>query len=216
MPIVTSVVGQDQADALCERVKSYEPWWLSLSTGALLPPACRAWVCPVCGPRKARRYASALDRDGYDRWVTLTRAPRDLRQGCARVAYLVRKVAPWQWAWSAEAGQVSGMVHVHAVVRSPYVHHTDLRSAARQAGFGRVLHIAAAEGGAARYSAKAAQYSAKESRSGYLEWLALNTSRPWHFSRGYTRGEPVREWVRRLTPPRDPGPWARVPGPRPQ
>lgn len=188
-------------------------WWLSESTGELVPPACRAWVCPFCGPRKARRYASAIDRDGYERWVTLTRAPRDLRQAVARVAYGVRKVAPWQWAWSAEAGPDTGMVHVHAVVRSGYVHHTDLRAAARHAGFGPVLWIAQAQGGAARYSAKAAQYSAKESRGGYGEWLALNGGRAWHFSRGYTKGEPVREWVRRLTPAKDPGPWVRVPRP---
>lgn len=185
-----------------------------MSTGALVEPACRAWTCLDCGPRKARRHALAFDRAGYDRWLTVTRPPVDLRQGMARLAFELRKVSAMEWAWSAERGEL-GALHVHAVVRGWVDHRREnarspLDRACAQAGFGLVSWIERASGQAASYTAKAARYSTKASlrEDSFQEWLAINGGkRPWHWSRGYTGGVPMRRWVSAQFPQSDPGPW---------
>lgn len=201
-------------ESRCRRVRA-DAWWLrSQSTGLLVPPSCRAWVCDWCGPRRARRLARAVDAARYDRWVTLTRAPRDLLQGVRRAAHLLRAEGGWEWCWSAEAGEVSGMVHVHACVRGPYVAQARLSVVAQAAGFGAVSWIESGLAGrAGEYTAKAARYTAKGA-STYRAWVDLNGGkRPWHWSRGYTGGMPMRDFIPYYSPAKDPGPWQRVPAP---
>lgn len=196
----------------CARARG--PWLVSMSTGQLVEPACRAWTCPDCGPRKARRFALALDRAGYDRWLTVTHYPSDLRQGMARLAFELRKGSPMEWAWSAEIGG-NGERHVHAVVRGwidhrRHVGQSALDSACKAAGFGTVSWIEKANGQAASYTSKAARYTAKGAVAGaaYAAWLELNGGKkPWHWSRGYMGGVPVREWLKKVLPSSDPGPW---------
>lgn len=111
------------------------------------------------------------------------------------------------------------MVHVHACVRSEYVAQTEISVAARHAGFGRVAYVQAAGAGltaaGARYASKAARYTAK-ALNGYPSWLHANGGkRPWHWSRGYTSGTPMREWIQLFAPAQDPGPWSRVRTPVP-
>lgn len=180
----------------------------------MVQPSCRAWVCVVCGPRRARRLARAVDNDGYEYFVTLTRAPRDLLQGVRRAGHLLRAEGGWEWVWTAEAGSDTGMVHIHALVRGERLSQRFISGVAARSGFGRVSWVERA--GAMRagaYAAKAARYASKESAR-YLAWRDLNGGkRPWHWSRLYTRGEPMREFIARASPSQDPGPWQRVPPP---
>jgi hypothetical protein len=106
------------------------------------------------------------------------------------------------------------MVHVHACVRGPYVAQTRLSVLAQQAGFGAVSWIETGlSGRAGEYTAKAASYGAKQAAR-YEAWRALNgRKRPWHWSRGYTGGMPMRDFIPYYSPSKDPGPWARVPPP---
>lgn len=101
------------------------------------------------------------------------------------------------------------MLHLHAVVRAGWLDQGELSQLAVRAGFGRVCWIGAGSA-AAGYAAKAADYCGK-ALGGWAETLLLNDGRGWHWSRGYCEGEPVREFVRRWTPSRDPGPWRWVP-----
>lgn len=187
------------------------PWLLSVSSGAILPPSCRAWLCGHCGPRKAVRLGRALDHAGYDFAFTATRAPADLRQGVARMRHRIAKHGPWEWCWSAERGPKTGMIHVHACVRgSRRSHRVELSPAARRAGFGFVWVTASDGHRFGDYAAKMGRYSAKQLVD-YASWRELNGSRPWHWSRGYTGGVPMREWVPQHAPARDPGPWRVIP-----
>src|SRR5688500_2673395 len=115
------------------------PWLLSVSSGALIPPACRAWRCGVCGPSTARRLGVAMDRAGYDRWITLPNPPTDLRQGVARLANRLRENGPMEWIWSAERGEKRGRLHAHAMIRSGWLDNRSewLREHCRAAGWGR-------------------------------------------------------------------------------
>lgn len=87
-----------------------------------------------------------------------------------------------------------------------------LDRACRQAGFGLVSWIERAEAvTAARYSAKCAGYASKsagEQGLCYAEWIELNGGKkPWHWTRGYTGGVPMRAWLQRVLPSSDAGPW---------
>lgn len=105
------------------------------------------------------------------------------------------------------------MIHVHAVVRGWIEHRREggrsaLDRACAQAGFGRVSWVENADGHAAAYSAKCAGYAGKLANTAYTDWLLLNGGkRPWHWSRGYTGGAPMRAWIATVLPSSDPGPW---------
>lgn len=183
------------------------PWLVSMSTGQVVAPACRTWRCGVCGPRVASRMARAIDAAGVDRWVTVTRAPSDLRQGVARLRYRLSRSRRWEWAWVAERSP-QGMIHVHACVRGDYCPQTEVSRAARHAGFGRVADIRVASTAVAGYASKVAWYASKARLTGgWDEAIELNGGRLWHWSRGYTGGVPVRRWVRHWAPTDDRGPW---------
>lgn len=195
----------------CDRIPPDTPWFMSVSSGAIVPPSCRAWLCPACGPRKAIRLGRALDNAGYDFCFTATRAPTDLRQGVARLRHRISRHGPWEWCWSAERGPKTGMVHVHACVRGTRrSHRTELSPAARRAGWGFVWVTTRGERGFGDYARKMGTYSVKQ-LADYPAWRTLNGSRPWHWSRGYTHGVPMRDWTRKHAPARDPGPWRVIP-----
>lgn len=131
------------------------------------------------------------------RFVTLTLAPvewqpcrqklRDLRRLLARRGY-----GGWEVAWTRELTS-SGLPHVHALQKGPYVPQKEL-----QAAWGAIVDIRAIRRrGAertARYALKEAQrvagYSLKEaegdSLAGHLE---RNGGRLVHLSRGYLGGQ---------------------------
>lgn len=150
----------------------------------------------------------AIDRAGYQRWVTIGKPPSDLRQGVARLAHLLRAHGRMEWVWSAEYGEKNGNPHIHAMIRSGWLDNRGqwFKQQCAQAGWGRPWIKAGSS--AAKYSAKAARYTSKGANGeAYQSWLTLNGTRPWHWSRGYTDGVPMRDWVRVHAPAKDPGPW---------
>src|ERR1051326_275421 len=128
-------------NARCVRVDPEAPWMVSASTGLVVPPACRTWLCDACGPARAKRTARALDAYGFGRGGTITPPSRDARQGLARLAYLIRKDAgSMEWAWTIEHGPRTGMVHAHALIRGPWIENrkNQLTKLSRRAGHGFV------------------------------------------------------------------------------
>src|ERR1051326_2559584 len=115
-------------NARCVRVDPEAPWMVSASTGLVVPPACRTWLCDACGPARAKRTARALDAYGFDRWVTITRLSREPRQGAAWMG----------WGWTIEHGPRTGMVHAHALIRGPWIENrkNQLTKLSRRAGHG--------------------------------------------------------------------------------
>lgn len=102
------------------------------------------------------------------------------------------------------------MVHLHAVVRADYFPQAQLSRYAVKGGWGKIAWISDGDHLCGAYSAKCAGYSSKGVHL-YPEWLSLNGTRPWHWSRDYTHGTPMRDWVRACAPPADKGPWRIVP-----
>lgn len=129
----------------------------------------------------------------------------------ARLAFLLRERAPMEWIWSIEAGPKTGMIHVHACVRGAWIDQPVLSDLARVAGFGFRAFIQDGRRLAGAYTSKMAAYTTKGANEQYNNWLQLNGgTRPWHWSRRYTAGVPMREWVREHAPPKDAGPWRMV------
>lgn len=185
----------------------------SESSGLIVPPACRAWPCEVCGPRLMMRAARAIDAAGYDTMWTFTKTPTDWRQGMARLRHrLAREYGKCEWVYAREAGRRTGMKHVHAMVRAPFMDHGRVVHHARRAGFGRVTWFAKGSkaGAYAAKGGRAAIYASKGVEGSWGEVLALNDGRGWHMSQGYTHGEPWRSFVARNAPPDDVGPWVPV------
>lgn len=216
MPSDMHQVSSEGEPTYCPRGVGAARWLRSVETGATFPPSCRTWTCVVCGPRRLRRTARAIDTAGYQFWVTLTRAPSDARQGVARVRYLLAKSAPLEWIWTLERGRKTGMIHAHLCLRATSLDYAHVSHCARRAGWGRVAWcrrvLVSAHAG--QYAAKAA-YAAKGALrpDAWAEHIALNEGRGWHVSRGYTDGMPLRDWVAWYARASDPGPWIWVPNP---
>lgn len=157
-----------------------------------------------------QRVARAIDTDGYDRWVGVTLAGPKWRANFARLrGSVVRKVGAWEWAYVRERGPKTGMLHIHAVVKGPWLDAPVWTELAQKHGFGRNTDIGAPWGSKAGYAAKAAEYAGK-AHGGWWETLALNDGRPWHASHGYMRPWGMRAYVQRFAPDPDPGPWINV------
>lgn len=218
MPSDTHHVSSEGGRPLCPDAIGAARWLMSASTGAMFPPSCRRWACEVCGPRRLRRYARAIDSGGYQFWTTLTRAPSDARQGVARVRHLLAQRAPIEWAWTLEAGKKTGMIHAHLCVRAASLDYKEVSRCARRAGWGRVAwsRRVLVSASAATYAAKAAYASKAAFRpEAWEEHVALNGGRGWHFSRQFTKPYSVREYVAKHAGPTDAGPWIWVAPPSP-
>lgn len=102
------------------------------------------------------------------------------------------------------------MLHIHAVIRGEYWEargrNSPMHRECRKAGWG--FPAPRRHAGIGTYASKNAVYTSKHRLINYREWRAWNGDvKPWHWSRGYTRGVAMRDWVRAYTPPADPGPW---------
>lgn len=217
MPSDMHPVSSEGVPNLCPVSRDARQWLMSQATGVVFPPSCRRWLCDVCGPRRLRKYARAIDSDGYDFFTTLTRAPSDARQGVARVRHLLAQSSPIEWAWTLERGGKTGMIHAHLLVRATQLAYAEVSRSARRAGWGRVAWTRRVfrATGVASYASKAAYASKASLRpEAWQEHIALNGGRGWHFSRGFTKPLTVREYVAKHARPGDPGPFVWVQPPR--
>jgi len=110
----------------------------------LLPKLCSRWRCQTCGPRKARRLRTRLERTAPTRLITLTlRAdPRATPEAMLRKANRA-----WSILWRRYRRQFgdqalgyakiveltkAGTPHLHIIANVPYVHHAALSAAWRE------------------------------------------------------------------------------------
>lgn len=105
------------------------------------------------------------------------------------------------------------MVHIHAVVRGVYWDakgkNSPMHRECRKAGWG--FPAPRRHAGVGAYAAKGAVYTTKLRKIDYAGWRTLNGGvKPWHWSRGFTSGLPMRDFVRRYAPSTDLGPWDRI------
>lgn len=178
------------------------------------PASCDAYLCPVCGPRKAEQAAAlmtwAIRVAGAaglrSRLLTLTRAPVEhqrRRQKMRDFARLTRgDVGAFEFGWAVEAGSKTGMIHVHAIQWGPQ----KLPRERLQDRWGAIVDVRAVKTpGAGVYTVKealrVAGYTVKgatrssESLSAHLD---LNGGRAAHWSRGFLHGLTKREALAEL------------------
>lgn len=167
---------------------------------------CDAYVCPWCGPRKARQFSYGVTwvttQVKQPRFLTLTQVPEDFQAVREEVKDLARRMRKegfaTEWAWTLEVGKQTGMRHLHAVQHGSYVPQRDL-----QRLWGRRVDIRTAKpqkAAVAGYIAKGAgpvvKYMNKGAQEDYAAWLELNGGRPFHSSRGFFLGLGVRGAVK--------------------
>lgn len=109
---------------------------ISLTSGTavkLFPARCNRWLCPDCGPRKARRLRGRLSRTSPNRFVTLTlkaspeTPPLELLAAANRAwSILWRRLRrkwpnePLGYAKVVELTK-AGTPHLHILLQSPYI-----------------------------------------------------------------------------------------------
>lgn len=163
------------------------------------PASCDAYSCDKCGPRKAQQAAAlatwAIRHADRARFVTLTLAPEGWQQRRQKVRDLRRLMRrrgfEWETAWTTEAGEKTGMVHVHALQHGSYVPQRILQ----EVWGARVDIRKVRTGGVAQYvtkdALKVAGYVVKRTTAelgGLADHLALNGGRAMHWSRGFLHG----------------------------
>lgn len=209
VPSSESVDG-DQAQ-ICAR----KPYWVTPVERPDLrfPASCDAYLCAICGPRKAQQAAAVMtwalrqvEAPSRARFVTFTLADQDwpaLRQKVRDARRtLVAEGYDWEWGWAREAGSQTGMLHLHGVQHGRH----KIPQARLLALWGAGCRIEAVKNlrdksGAAAYTVKealrVAGYVSKGATAGDSEslakHLALNGGRPAHWTRGFLHGKTKRE-----------------------
>lgn len=167
---------------------------------------CDAYVCPFCGPHKARSFARGaswvLTEQKRSRFVTLTNAPGEWQARRQKVRDLTRRIKSEglhsEIAWTTEIGSKTGMVHVHALQWGDYLPQQEL-----QEWWGSIVDVRAVKvthKAVGEYVTKSAhgvgQYISKGAAAEYDTWRDLNGGRPLHSSRGFFMGLGVRGAVK--------------------
>lgn len=205
-------------------------WFVSESTGAMVPARCGAHGCSHCAPINARITAAAVALASPERFFTLTKVGptwRDTRrQMHAFTQALRRRGIRWQHVYSVETNPKGTGHHLHGYQHGQYVPQADLSTLAESAGMGFRVDIRQAKFGDGSYPFKAAYgaiYGMKATKDpnqradvlyGFLE---ANGGRLEHHTRGFFRdpksGEPltlVEARKRAGQVAGDEGPWALV------
>ncbi len=187
----TSVVGKPE----CERVD----WRLmDRNTGEIIPASCKAYKCPVCGPKKSWSWIGATATFGRpERFLRLSRLPetaegrrdymKDIRLRLRRQNYQT------EWLWVVEKNPKGTGFHAHVLQWGDYIPQAHLQ---KMLG-GRIPYIEkiSSNVGAAGYALKgvgAGGYALKGFRGDvetYWAHLDLNGGRPVHHSRGFFRSQ---------------------------
>lgn len=126
-------------------------WVVSRDTGEVRAVGCGRWLCVSCGPRRRRRYAARLYSRRWDRLITFTQPPlkgeatrenlRDQARAWRRVWQWARRRGMTDYAWVRELGARTGRLHLHVIVKSPFLPHRQLKRACVRNGFGSVVDV---------------------------------------------------------------------------
>lgn len=167
---------------------------------------CDAYMCPWCGPRKARQFSYGVTwvttQVKRPRFMTLTQVTDGWQPAREEVKDMARRLRKagyrTEWAWTLEVGSKTGMRHLHAVQHGDYVPQRELQDL-----WGRRVDVRTAEpqkAAVAGYIAKGAgpvvKYLTKSAQDDYAAWLELNGGRPFHSSRGFFLGLGARGAVK--------------------
>jgi hypothetical protein len=169
---------------------------------------CNTWRCVYCGPRKARQKAAVMTYAKPERFVTLTRAPKDWQtlrmklRDLRRV--LIEEGYQWELAWTVELTK-KGVPHVHGLQHGVYVPKKVL-----DRHWGAITDIKEIEGvrGAAGYAMKEACRVSGYAMKGIREieaHLDRNGGRGMHLTRGYLRGQTTGEVLKQMQRDRNGG-----------
>lgn len=143
----------------------------------IFPLFCKRWLCPRCGPRKARQTIARIQAGmklGDARFFTIT-SPGD--EGAESYVLfpirwkllhqrIVRRFGPIEYLGVVEP-QKRGAAHIHVVFRGPFIPQPWLSRAAVASGFGPITDIRRSHKRLTTYLAK---YLTKQ--------LAVGESRP--------------------------------------
>jgi hypothetical protein len=135
-------------------------WLTNTTTGEVIPAKCKAWVCPDCGPRRARAYRKRIEPIGWTYLLTFTlEGPEWAANRGKGTAYTREQVKEanrrWrmlrQWmrrnlegrnfVWVNELGERTGRLHRHCLLDVRRFQYARLRCAAIAAGFGRIMRF---------------------------------------------------------------------------
>jgi hypothetical protein len=175
------------------------------------PASCDAYMCTVCGPRKAQQGAALMTWAARHvprrRLVTLTGLPDDFQRARAQVRNDARVLRSegyrWEWAWAIEANPAGTGHHAHGLQHGDYVPQAVLQ----ERWGGRIVDVRAlSTPGAGVYAVKealrVAGYVTKGAAAGnwesYAGHLGRNGGRPIHWSRGFLHGHTKREALSQL------------------
>ena len=202
---------------------------MSLSTGTIVPAACRSNRCGWCGPRNAQAVAGAVALAAPERFGTLTLVGEDwqaIRGRMRRLRYdLGQSVGRLQWCWHVEGNPAGTGHHVHFWQRGDFIPQAELSRMAKRRGCGGVVDIRrwrATPGRAVGYGVKMTGvfYGIKtsEDAAGMSAYLDTNGGRLVHASRGWwldRNGAPctqrtAMEEATRSSGLDDEGPWELV------
>lgn len=206
----------------CERVQNE---LRDAGSDAIVWVGCGAWVCPVCGPRKAKRYAEAIASTSPTTFGRLSLMPGSF-EATRRQMYDLRKrlttrYGSVEWAWVRHRNPKLTGYHVHFLGRMPWIPQRELQSMTG----GRIPWIQAAkqELGSADYlmgireRRGAAGYLLKRASRPefWLDHLTLNGGRGVHWSREFFGGRSVEDVLREIRKANATGHWYRPGSPNP-
>lgn len=202
-------------------------FFVSQSTGAIVPARCGRLACWYCVRVNAKKRALAIAYARPEREITLTLVGdswpqiRD-RMNNAR-SLLRREVGTVEFVYHVEENPAGTGHHVHAWQHGNYIPQKLLSATARRVGMGEVAHISKLRsvGGASRYGLKGLTYGLKGviAEQEGEKYLGLNGKRLSHQSRSFFRSSeggklPVREAERLAAAAAnsggDQGPWVLI------
>lgn len=174
-------------------------------SGAAWAADCDTGVCARCGITRCKTRARLITwqqaNKGRSRFITFTVAPEDWQQRRAAIRDLRRRIVAKgyvnEWIWTTEAGEQTGMIHVHAIQWGDYIPHAELwrmwgdrRVEIKQARVTHGAYISKSAGSLAHYVSKGAGSDLDAA-------LALNGGRLHHWSRMFFDG-PIRPALARM------------------
>lgn len=175
------------------------------------PASCDAYLCTVCGPRKAQQVAALMTwsarRCQRRRLLTLTGLPDDWQAARGQVRDYLRRLRSdgyrFEMAWAIERNPRGTGLHAHGLQHGDYVPQALLQ----ERWGGRIVDVRGLRTpGAGVYAVKealrVAGYVSKGATAGnpeqLVEHLAVNGGRAAHMTRGFLHGLTKREALAEL------------------
>jgi hypothetical protein len=166
-------------------------------SGLIVSGSCKAYICPVCGPAKAKTWVGAAALYGRpERFLRLSLIPEEFQRARGQVKNLGDRIRRAgyrnEWLWVIEPNPKGTGYHLHALQHGDFIPQATLQDMCG----GRIPDIRKVLGGGGSVSAYAMKgfgvggYAMKGfggSFDKFKNHLELNGGRPCHYSRGFFR-----------------------------